>query len=94
MLDPFQAGLEPQEVELRFRALRNQFDEFAGVAPDALADDLDRLVQGLGELAEVLDASGYDFAEAALLDELAFVDDPVFADIGVRLAAYQEQVCA
>ena len=37
VLDPFEAGLEPREVELRFRALAQRFEGFAEIAPDRLA---------------------------------------------------------
>jgi hypothetical protein len=94
VLDPFAPGLEPREVELRFRALAQRFGEFADVAPEPLTEDLDLLDERFGELAELLDAAGYDFERLAQqgADVSAF-DDPAFEAVAQRLAAYQDQVC-
>lgn len=94
VLDPFATGLEPREVELRLRALRLRFGDFAEVAPPELEADLNSVVTSLDELDAVLDASGYDFAALAESGaDIALADDPAFATIGTRLLAYREQVC-
>lgn len=95
VLDPFQPGLEPTEVQLRFRALRNRFREFAEVAPAELADDLDRTVDALADLEQVLADGGWDFDRLAEGDvDLSMFDAPVFADVSARLSAYRDQVCS
>lgn len=94
VLDPFATGLEPREVELRLRALRLRFGDFAEVAPRELEADLDSVVASLDELDALLDASGYDFAALAESGaDISLADDPAFATIGTRLLAYREQVC-
>lgn len=94
VLDPFEAGLEPREVELRFRALALRFEVFAGVAPEPLADDLALLDDAFQELAALLEAADYDFARLAESGaEIAVFDDPALADVAVRLEVYQDQVC-
>lgn len=94
VLDPFAPGLDAREVELRFRALAQRFGEFAEVAPEPLADDLELLDERFGELSELLESADYDFARLAEqgADVSAF-DDPAFEAVAERLAAYQEQVC-
>lgn len=96
LLDPFEAGLDADEVELRFRALDQRFGELADVAPDVLADDLELLDETFGELGEVLAAVDYDFERLAAEGEvdLAVFDDPTFDVVAQRLATYQTQVCA
>ena len=95
VLDPFEAGLEPREVELRFRALAQRFEGFAAIAPEPLEDDLALLDATFAELAVVLDEADYDFEQlvAAEVDVSVF-DDPALAVVADRLAAYQDQVCA
>ena len=94
VLDPFAPGLDAREVELRFRALAQRFGEFADVAPEPLADDLALLDERFGELSELLEGADYDFTQLAEqgVDMSAF-DDPAFAAVAARLAAYQDQVC-
>lgn len=95
VLDPFEAGLEPREVELRFRALAQRFAGFAEIAPDPLADDLTLLDQTFQDLAVLLDDADYDFARLAEAGaDISVFDDPALADVADRLTAYQEQVCA
>lgn len=94
VLDPFAAGLEPREVELRFRALAQRFDGFADIAPEPLSEDLARLDETFQELATLLEAADYDFAELATEDiDVSIFDDPALAAVADRLAAYQDQVC-
>jgi hypothetical protein len=94
VLDPFAAGLPPEEVELRFRALSQRFRRFADVAPAPLEDDLALLVSSFDELARVLDAADHDFARLAEDDvDVSIFDDPALGAIADRLAAYQDQVC-
>jgi hypothetical protein len=94
VLDPFAPGLDPREVELRFRALAQRFSGFAELAPEPLADDLALLDRRFEELAAILEEAGYDFQElAASGQDLAVFDDSALADVAARLTAYQEQVC-
>ena len=94
VLDPFEAGLDPDEVELRLRALVVRFGQFADQAPDELADDLDDLSSALVELESTLADFGHDLGAAAEAGvDLSVVDDPRFVDAGTRLAAYAAQVC-
>jgi len=94
VLDPFEAGLEPREVELRFRALAQRFEGFAELAPEPLEDDLALLDRRFGELAQVLDAADYDFEQlVASGGDLSVFDDPDLAGVAQRLEAYQDQVC-
>lgn len=94
VLDPFEAGLEPREVELRFRALAQRFGGFAEIAPEPLADDLALLDASFDELAVALEDADYDFEQLAAggIDVSVF-DDPALAVVADRLAAYQDQVC-
>jgi hypothetical protein len=94
VLDPFEAGLEPREVELRFRALAQRFEGFAEIAPGPLADDLALLDTTFDDLAVVLDDADYDFARLAADEvDVSVFDDPALAVVADRLAAYQDQVC-
>lgn len=94
VLDPFEAGLEPREVELRFRALAQRFDGFAEIAPEPLAADLTLLDDTFQDLAVLLDEAGYDFARLAEDGaDISVFDDPALAVVAERLAAYQDQVC-
>ncbi len=75
--DPFEAGLEPREVQVRFLALSQRFSEFAAVAPPELSDDLDALVGSLQDLGDVLAAAGWDFSELARSGaDMGSFDDP------------------
>ncbi len=95
VLDPFESGLDAREVELRLRALVVRADQLAAVAPPDLTDDVAMLADGLTALDEALDAHGYDFGAAGAADaDLSFLDSPEFTDVGVRVAAYRDQVCA
>ena len=62
VLDPFASGLDPAEVELRFRALKLSFEAFAAVAPVELEADLAALLAAVVELEAVLEEADYDFA--------------------------------
>ncbi|WP_436793071.1 hypothetical protein [Actinospongicola halichondriae] len=94
VLDPFQAGLDAREVELRLRALVVRSEQLAAAAPPELADDVQALASGLGALDETLADHGYDFGAAGEAGaDLSAVDAPEFVDIGVRVAAYRDQVC-
>lgn len=94
VLDPFEAGLEPREVELRFRALAQRFEGFAEIAPEPLEEDLALLDQTFDDLAAVLEEADYDFAQLAEGEvDVSVFDDPALAVVADRLAAYQDQVC-
>lgn len=94
VLDPFEAGLDPREVELRFRALAQRFEGFAAIAPEPLADDLTLLDDTFAQLAGALADADYDFERlAADQVDVSVFDDPAFAVVAERLAAYQDQVC-
>lgn len=94
VLDPFASGLEPREVELRFRALASRFRAFEDVAPPPLAGDLELLVATFDDFAELLESADYDFDRLAERDvDLSLFDDPALARVATRLEAYQDQVC-
>lgn len=94
VLDPFEPGLEPREVELRVRQLRNRFDEFAAAAPSELRTELRSLVEALEELDALLDEHGYDFAAVADSGaDTSMFDRSEFGDVAVEIAAYRQQVC-
>ena len=94
VLDPFERGIEPREVELRFRNLRNRFAEFAEVAPPELSSVLGELLTALDELGAILEDHDFDFAQVADSGADASVfDDPAFEDAAVRIEAYDQQVC-
>lgn len=94
VLDPFEAGLERREVELRFRALAERFEVFADIAPEPLADDLDLLDRTFQDLAALLEEADYDFARLADAGaDVSVFDDPALAVVAERLEAYQDQVC-
>lgn len=94
VLDPFEAGLEPREVELRFRALAQRFEGFAEIAPEPLEEDLALLDQAFDELAVVLEDADYEFEELAAAEvDVSVFDDPALAVVADRIAAYQDQVC-
>lgn len=95
VLDPFEPGLDPSEVELRLRNLRNRFEEFAEVAPPGLEADLDALVVALADTDASLAVHDYDFAAMAEAGvTVSTFDDPVFEIVGFRLGQYRIQVCA
>lgn len=94
VLDPFAPGLEPREVELRFRALAQRFSAFVDIAPEPLEEDLALLDETFDELAVVLEDADYDFEElAAAQVDVSVFDDPALAVVADRIAAYQDQVC-
>ena len=94
VLDPFEPGLAPAEIERRFDVLAQRFAGFADVAPPDLADDLRLLDRSFDELAALLASVEYDFEELARTEvDMSLFDDPVFTDVAARLAAYQDQVC-
>lgn len=93
--DPFEAGLDPREVEIRMRALQLRFGEFADVAPSELSGEIEQLVASLDELDETLADAGYDFGTLAEQDaDVSAFDAPAFADTATRIGAYRDQVCA
>lgn len=95
VLSPFEPGIEPGEVELRMRNLRNRFDEFADAAPPDLEADLDALVVALADTDAALATHDYDFAAMAEAGvTVSTFDDPVFEIVAFRLAEYRTQVCA
>ena len=94
VLDPFEPGLEPREVELRFRAMQLRFAEFAEAAPPELAGELADIVAALEDLDSVLAVADYDFtALAESGSDLSVFDDPRFAETAARIDAYRDQVC-
>lgn len=94
LLDPFEAGLEADEVELRLRALALRFAQLAEQAPDELRADLDDLSSALTELESTLAEFSHDLGAAAEAGvDLSVVDDPRFGDVAARLTAYATQVC-
>lgn len=95
VLDPFAAGLDAREVELRFRALAQRFEGFAEIAPEPLVEDLTLLDGAFQDLAVLLEEADYDFAELAEQGaDISVFDDPALGAVAKRLAAYQDQVCS
>ena len=95
VLDPFEAGLEPREVELRFRNLQSRFAEFADASPPELEPILDELLVALEQLGTILDDHDYDFAQVAESGaDTSVFDDPAFTDAAARISAYETQVCS
>ena len=94
VLDPFEAGLEPREIELRLRTLLVRFDELLRDAPAEITSDIELVATGLLALDDALSGHAYDLGAAAEAGEnLAFLDAPEFADVATRIAAYETQVC-
>ena len=94
LLDPFEAGIDARELELRLRALLVRFDALVGVAPAEIADDVELVATGLVALDEALARHGYDLgASADAGEDLSFLDAPEFSAVATRVAAYQRQVC-
>jgi len=92
--DPFQAGIDPAEVERRFTALAARFDRLTEVAPPSLDEDLAVLDRRLDELADVLDGAGWDFEQLVRQEvDVSLFDDPELAAVAERLAAHQRDVC-
>ena len=92
--DPFEPGLDPPEVQVRFRALQLRFEEYADVTPVELRADIDAVVATFDQLDGVLAGSGYDFDRLAETStDLGAFDDPSFAAAADRISAYQSQVC-
>lgn len=95
LLDPFAAGVDARELELRLRALLVRFETLVTTAPPAIADDVELVAAGIVTLDDALDRHGYDLGAAAEAGEdLAFLDAPEFGAVATRIAAYQDQVCA
>jgi hypothetical protein len=94
LLDPFEAGIDATEVELRLRALRVRFDELVGLAPAVIVADVRSVADGIARLDETLAVHDHDLGAAADSGaDLTFLDAPEFAAVGARLAGYQSQVC-
>lgn len=94
VLDPFEAGLDARDVELRFRALAQRFEGFAEIAPEPLTEDLTLLDDAFQDLAVLLEDADYDFAQLADQGaDISVFDDPALGAVAARLAAYQDQVC-
>lgn len=93
--DPFAAEIEPKEVELRLRNLRNRIGEFLDVSPPELSSDLTALTDALDEVDAALEPYDYDLgafgADGGTLDVL---DSPALESVGFRLDEYGRQVCA
>ncbi|MDE0805019.1 MAG: hypothetical protein OSA99_17065 [Acidimicrobiales bacterium] len=95
LLDPFAAGIDARELELRLRAVQIRFETLVTIAPSAIADDVELVALGLVTLDDALDRHGYDLGAAAEAGEdLSFLDAPEFAAVATRVAGYQDQVCA
>lgn len=94
LLDPFAAGIDGRELELRIRALVLRFAQLAEQAPEELADDLSDVAAALDALDEALAGHDYDLGAAgdAGVDR-SVLDDPRFVDVATRVAAYTRQVC-
>lgn len=94
LLDPFEAGLDAREIELRVRALVVRFEQLATVAPPELTDDVASVGGALRALDATLADHDYDLGAAGEAGaDLSFLDDPAFESVAVRIASYTEQVC-
>jgi hypothetical protein len=90
-------GEDPAAVADAFGTVVDVLQEAATLAPTEIVADVTLVAEGMAALDAALAAVDYDFdalaASGAAPEVLAAVNDPVFADAGVRLAAYRSQVC-
>lgn len=92
--DPFGTDLTPTEVDAALAETRNRLDALAAVAPEALEDDIGRVVAAFARLDELLADHDYDLdAMDAAGVEVPFASDPDFADIGERIARHLTDQC-
>jgi len=88
---------DPTAVASSFQQLVDLLVRAAELAPDAVRADVALVADGMVSLDSALAAVGYDFDVLAASRSsgavIEAVNDPAFADAGVRLAAYRTQVC-
>ena len=88
---------DPVAVGEAFRSVVGVLEQAAALAPSEIVADVTLVAEGMDALDAALAAVGYDFdalaASGAASEVLDAVNDPAFADAGVRLAAYRSQVC-
>ena len=88
---------DPTAVASSFQQLVDLLVRAAELAPDAVRADVALVADGMVSLDSALAAVGYDFdalaASRSSGEVIEAVNDPAFADAGVRLAAYRTQVC-
>ncbi len=88
---------EPEAVASAFQQLADVLVQAAELAPAEIRADVALVADGMVSLDAALAAVGYDFdvlaAGPSSRDVVEAVNDPAFADAGVRLGAYRSQVC-
>lgn len=88
---------EPAAVGSAFQQLVDLLVQAAELAPAEIRADVALVADGMVSLDGVLAAVGYDFdalaASPASGEVIEAVNDPAFADAGVRLSAYRTQAC-
>ncbi len=88
---------DPVAIGEAFRSVVGVLEQAAALAPPEIVADVTLVAEGMDALDAALAAVGYDFdalaASGAAPQVLEAVNDPVFTDAGLRLAAYRSQVC-
>ncbi len=88
---------DPAAVGAAFQQLVDVLLDATERAPEEIRSDVALVAEGMTSLDAALAAVGYDFDALAAGGNadavLAAVNDPAFADAGVRLSAYRTQVC-
>ncbi len=88
---------EPAAVASAFQQLVDLLVQAAELAPDEIRADVALVADGMVSLDAALAAVDYDFdalaASPSSGEVIEAVNDPAFADAGVRLSAYRTQAC-
>lgn len=93
------AGAEedPDQLARAFQQVVDLLVQAAELAPPEIQADVALVADGMTSLDAALATVGYDFdalaASPSSGDVIEAVNDPAFADAGVRLGAYRSQVC-
>jgi hypothetical protein len=83
----------PESLRAFYERFDESADQLAELAPDDIAEDVERFVAGVRSIREPLEAAGF---ESSKLDpaEVPVLQDPEFPASGNRVVAYSQQVCA
>ncbi|MEO6318038.1 MAG: hypothetical protein ABIP36_04570 [Acidimicrobiales bacterium] len=88
---------EPAAVASAFQQLVDLLVQAAELAPDEIRADVALVADGMVSLDAALAAVDYDFdalaASPSSGEVIEAVNDPAFADAGVRVGAYRTQAC-
>jgi len=88
---------DPEQLGRAFQQVVDLLVQAAELAPADIQADVALVADGMVSLDAALAAVGYDFdalaAGRSSGEVLDAVNDPAFAEAGVRLAAYRSQVC-